>query len=308
MKFSWNSSSPQSEQNRHSINFSQYSNNQLIDQFNSANWNVLSTDNRIGLVQELENRTASAQGREPANVISSDRPGSYGAYNGLSNQMSINVNSFSSYETLDTFYHESNHAYQAHCIEKGIGYDPHTLDMMAVETARDQNGNLYNYAQQSPFYDMQCNELDSNNKAAQSMMAHSETFKNDPEYQSYLAERNDHFAEINNNLDNHADMRTSMQNDQAYTSYVRGDIGEEQYEALNNNINNDNFVDQTVQESLSVGAQISDLYSELSAEYGNDMDLENSIDSTPESGSVSAEYDSDGNGQDNDSGASLDIV
>lgn len=307
MKFGWNSSSTQYGQNHQTINFSSYSNSQLIDQFNTSNWNALSTDNRVGLVQEMENRTASEQGREPAVVVSSDRPGSYGAYNSLSNQMSINVNSFSAYETLDTFYHESNHAYQAHCIEKGIGYDSHTLDMMAVETARDQNGNLYNYAQQNPFYDMQCNELDSNNKAAQSMMAHAESFKNDPAYQNYIAERNEHFTEVNNALENHSDMRTSMQNDQAYTSYVRGDIGEEQYDSLNNSINKESFVDQTVQDSYEVGTQISDLHSELSAEYGNEMASDNSIDTTDGAEGVSADYESDGNGQDNDSGASMDI-
>lgn len=307
MKFGWSSSSTQHEQNHEAINFSSYSNSQLIDQFNSNNWNALSADNRIGLVQEMENRTALEQGREPAMVVSSDRPGSYGSYNSLSNQMSINVNSFSSYETLDTFYHESNHAYQAHCVEKGVGYDAHTLDMMAVENARDQNGNLYNYAQQSPFYDMQCNELDSNNKAAQSMMAHSDSFKNDPAYQSYIAERNEHFTGVNNALDNHSDMRVSMQNDQAYTSYVRGDIGQEQYENLSNNINDETFIDQTVQESYDVGSQISDLHSELSAAYGNEISSDNSIEAGNVSEGVTADYGNDGSGQDNDNGASMDI-
>ena len=307
MKFGWSSSSAQHGQNHNTINFSSYSNSQLIDQFNSNNWNSLSADNRIGLVQEMENRTALEQGREPAMVVSSDRPGSYGSYNSLSNQMSINVNSFSSYETLDTFYHESNHAYQAHCVEKGIGYDQHTLDMMAVETARDQNGNLYNYAQQNPFYDMQCNELDSNTKAAQSMLGHAESFKSDPAYQDYIADRNEHFTEVNNTLDNHADMRTSMQNDQTYTSYVRGDIDQQQYDSLSNNINNESFVDQTVQESHDVGAQISDLHSELSVEYGNDITSDNSLEATNDSEGVSADYGNDGNGQDNDTGASMDL-
>lgn len=306
MKFGWSSSSTQQEQNNEIINFSCYSNNQLIDQFNSNNWNSLSADNRIGLIQEMENRTALEQGREPAMVVSSDRPGSYGSYNSLSNQMSINVNSFSSYETLDSFYHESNHAFEAFCIEHGIGYDKHTLDMMAVENSRDQNGNLYNYAQQSPFYDMQCNELDSNNKAAQSMMAHSDSFKSDPAFYSYIAERSSHFTAVNDALDNCSEMRTSLQNDQVYTSYVRGDIDQEQYESLRDNINDETFVDQTVQASHDIGAQINDLFNELSNEYGNEVTSDNSQEVATASEGISTDLGNDDNSQDIDSGASID--
>lgn len=89
---------------------------------------------KIGVIQEPENRTAAEQGREPAKVVSSSKVTSYGSYNSTTNQMNINVNSFSSYETLDTYVHESNHAYQAPCVNNGIGYDEYTRYMMGVET------------------------------------------------------------------------------------------------------------------------------------------------------------------------------
>ena len=165
MIINWGSNNHNSEQNAPK-DYSKLSNDQLLDSFKSDNWSQMKENDRVAVIQELENRTAAEQGRESAVVVSSSKVTSYGSYNSTTNQMNINVSNISSYETLDTFAHESNHAYQTYCVNNGIGYDEYTRNMMGVETARDQNGNLYNYARTSPQYDMQCNELDSNNKAA----------------------------------------------------------------------------------------------------------------------------------------------
>lgn len=189
--------------------------------------------------------------------------------------MNINVSNFSSYETLDTFAHESNHAYQTYCVNNGIGYDEYTRNMMGVETARDQNANLYNYARTSPQYDMQCNELDSNNKAASFVMGEKDRYSSDPAYKDYIAERDSHFKDVNTALDNNQAMRTSMQNDQTYTSYVRGDITEETYNSLSESINDPNHVDPTVVESHTIGESLSLLNEELNVDINEEMAEEN---------------------------------
>ena len=274
MIINWGSNNHNSEQNE-TKDYSKFSNDQLLDSFKSDNWSQMKENDRVGVIQELENRTAAEQGREPAVVVSSSRVTSYGSYNSTTNQMNINVSNFSSYETLDTFAHESNHAYQTYCVNNGIGYDEYTRNMMGVETARDQNGNLYNYARTSPQYDMQCNELDSNNKAASFVMGEKDRYSSDPAYKDYIAERDSHFKDVNTALDNNQAMRTSMQNDQTYTSYVRGDITEETYNSLSESINDPNHVDPTVVESHTIGESLSLLNEELNVDINEEMAEEN---------------------------------
>ena len=274
MIINWGSNNHNSEQNEIK-DYSKFSNNQLLDSFKSDNWSQMKENDRVGVIQELENRTAAEQGREPAVVVSSSRVTSYGSYNSTTNQMNINVSNFSSYETLDTFAHESNHAYQTYCVNNGIGYDEYTRNMMGVETARDQNGNLYNYARTSPQYDMQCNELDSNNKAASFVMGEKDRYSSDPAYKDYIAERDSHFKDVNTALDNNQAMRTSMQNGQTYTSYVRGDITEETYNSLSESINDPNYVDPTVVESHTIGESLSLLNEELNVDINEEMAEEN---------------------------------
>ena len=274
MIINWGSNNHNSEQNE-TKDYSKFSNDQLLDSFKSDNWSQMKENDRVGVIQELENRTAAEQGREPAVVVSSSRVTSYGSYNSTTNQMNINVSNFSSYDTLDTFAHESNHAYQTYCVNNGIGYDEYTRNMMGVETARDQNGNLYNYARTSPQYDMQCNELDSNNKAASFVIGEKDRYSSDPAYKDYVAERDSHFKDVNTALDNNQAMRTSMQNDQTYTSYVRGDITEETYNSLSESINDPNHIDPTVSESHTIGESLSLLNEELNADINEEMAEEN---------------------------------
>ena len=275
MIFSWIQSQNVLREEKEQIDYSCFSNDELLDQFKTGNWSKLEEYNKIDIIQEMENRNAAEQGREPAEVVSSTRVTSYGSYNSMNNQMNINVNNFSSYETLDTFVHESNHAYQSYCVENGTGYDEYIRNMMEVESMRDENGTLYNYTRTSPQYDMQCNELDSNNKAASFMLAESDRYKEDQEYKDYIAERDSHFKDVNYALDNYQGMRESMQKDQVYTSYVREDISQGQYDMLNSNINGLDFEDMTVTESHSIGESLSGLNGELN--YSNDVNTEDSL-------------------------------
>lgn len=276
MKFSWNFLNKNEAAEEQTKDYTKMSQDQLLNEFQSSNWEKLDTDNRLELIQEMENRNAEMQGREPATVVSSSSLGSYGSYNNMSNQIRINVSEFSSYETLDTYIHESNHAYQHACIENQTGYDQHMLDMMQAETARTEEGQLYNYARMSPQYDMQCNELDSNNKAAAYLMAQSERYGNDPAYREYIAERYTHFQDVNTALSLNENARNTMQTNQANEAFARGDISEEQKNGLTENIQNENYEDAAVQGSYATGEALEALHNEYTQEAENaaenDMD------------------------------------
>ncbi len=270
MKFEWKQSARESQNKKQGEDYSKLSREQLLDKFQSSNWSKMNDEARINLVQEMENRNATLQGRTPAVVVQSGSLGSYGSYNNLENQMRINVSNFSSYEVLDTYVHESNHAYQHACVKNGTGYDEHMLNMMQTETVRDENGSLYNYARQSPYYDMQCNELDSNNKALAFMMGEKSRFEKDVEYQSYISERFCHFQDVNTALTLQDENRRAMQVMQADEAFARGDITEEQHSSLISNLQNTEFEDNAVKGSLVLEVQLAEIHNEFSQETTNE--------------------------------------
>lgn len=263
------------------IDYSNLSDGELLDSFKSDRWSLLDVEHRIAVVQEMENRNAAEQGRKPANVVSMDDQQYYGKYNDLNNQLRIDVSNVSSYDTLDTYVHESNHAYQSYCIRRGEGFDESTLSMMQAELARDENGWLYNYEPgktleihngtyylvNNPKYDMQCTELDSNNKAAAFLSSQRDRYQNDADYRAYIAERAERFEEINHAIEQSSDQRAAMQGLQAEKAYIRGDISEEQYRVLSQDIADEQYIDSTVQGSKYTGERISALNHELQEDY-----------------------------------------
>lgn len=270
MKFSWGGW--KDGQHGERIDYSHLSNDSLLNVFKSESWNTLDEEHRVAVFQEMENRSAKEQGREAAQIVSLNEPGLHGAYTSVSNQIRVDVTNDSSYESLDTYLHESNHAYQTYCIATGAGdYDEHTRSMMQAEMARDERGYLYNYRTDSINYDMQCNELDSNNRAAAFMLSQKERFSADPEYRGYIEERADHYFNVTCCLEQYGDQRTDMQSAQAYAAYVRGDIGESQYAAISENLHSTNgqFTDSTVEECANLNESIG----ALNQEYQNARDL-----------------------------------
>lgn len=275
MKFPWSHSKKQEKNNDH---YSEYTDDQLLDQFRSENWSSLNEQQKVGVLQEYENRNAAAQGRPPAKVVSEVQERAYGSYNDSSNTIFINVEDFSSYETLDTLEHEGNHAYQTHCIKNGSGYDDHSLSMMAAEGARDSSGHLYNYDTGTITNDLQNIELDSNNHAASVLISESERFKDDPAYAEYISERNTHFQIVNHNLEHSADVRDAMQKNQAWESFARGDLSPEQYQTVTQNFHDPDHTDPAVEESRRIGEELEALDHELSSEQSSEQSSEFSSD------------------------------
>jgi len=209
--------------------YSGLTDDQLLDSFRSDNWEGLSDTDKIAVIQELEYRSAAMQGRTPAKVLPLNNIDYYGQYVDVYNNIYINVSNSSSYEALDTYFHESNHAYQIHCISTGEGYDEYTLAMFAVETARDGRGVLYNYTEERSLYIMQCTEMDCNSVAFKAMHSLNARYADDPEYAAYVSKRAVCFKDITTKVDSKADVRASMQNRQALAALEHGDISEQQF-------------------------------------------------------------------------------
>lgn len=318
MKFFWSHDTTNNEQeSEERIDYAYLSDEELLDSFKSNSWSNLDEEHRVAIVQEMENRNAVAQGREPATVVSMDDSRYYGQYNAPNNQLSIDVTNVSSYETLDTYVHETNHAYQEFAIKNGSEqYDEHTLNMMKAEMARDEHGNLYNYATASPEYDIQCDELDSNNKAAAYLVAEKDQYGEDPEYRAYIKERADHFEQVNSSLENDSEKRASLQMNQAEIAWIRGDLSDEEYETLKDNISNSEFQDETVDESYKVGDAVMALNNEYEleesatitedADYMGTLDVPESNDNTEDYGGSAYEGSSESVESSNDNGIDYD--
>ena len=163
--------------------YTKLSQNELLDKFKTENWSKMTTDERINTLQELENRYALEQNRPVARVEAETVRSLGGSYSNFSNVIRVNVTDLpnnNSFEQLDSYYHESRHASQYQAMKTGKGIDQTTRNMCKVEL------DCGNYAGQGDDYDMQTCEMDSNNTASQKMLEHSERYKGDANYRTYL--------------------------------------------------------------------------------------------------------------------------
>ncbi|MBE5997714.1 MAG: hypothetical protein E7240_10370 [Lachnospiraceae bacterium] len=257
-----------------------YSDDQLLEFFHSENWSGLTDDSRIELFQEMENRSAAIDGRPPANIVSLNNDTCYGKYTPSNDTIAIDVSDSSSYEALDTFVHENNHARQNYRVFNGPGYDDHTESMIQSEMSMDADGKMYNYAQ-GDNYDIQCNELDSNNKAAQFMLEQKDRFGDDPAYREYIANRDTHYNTVLNELEADPAARAEFQRDQAYTSFVRGDIDGEQFETIENNLNTPGYEDATVADTYNTAEQIHELNMQYQEEESDEEEEDENEEDAP---------------------------
>lgn len=133
-------------------------------------WGSLSLSEKNTVLQTLENKIASEEGRYARNVVFEEIPDNYaGFYNHrdptrlhLSYTVLDNAD-----ETLDTLYHEGRHAYQHDCIDNGTGFPEPILqqfrDGFANKVSPRQNIYAYrnNFTEKDAYdyAEKQCNLL-----------------------------------------------------------------------------------------------------------------------------------------------------
>ena len=228
------------------------STDELLSRFKSEEWSRYTQYERINTFQELENRYAVEQKRPVARIEAESSSLNYGSYNNGTNVIRINLNDSdinNSYEQLDSYYHESRHAYQYQAVETGRGLDQHTRNMCNVEFT------AHNYVNEGPDYDIQTCEMDSNNTAATRMLEHSDRYKDDPKYQKYLARRQEHFESVNNQCEARREYIYLKQDQMSTDSLSCHAITNKQREQIKDHIGNKD-PDPVIEESREIEARI----------------------------------------------------
>lgn len=218
-------------------NYSKLSDKELLLNFRSENWNTLSNKDRVQVLQEVENRNATQQGRTPCTVVSKSGKEQYGCYYPSMDRIEVNVDNEiknkdgsvtqnNSYQVLDTIYHEGEHAHQKNCVKNGIdppqGLHKTTRDMCQVENTPGNYSGVIDYSNTTK-------ELDSNNAAAKKVLESKGLFKDDPEFENYLEDREQYFERVNNKNMSRVRMQ---QNEAVYQSYSNGDIDLKQHDNM----------------------------------------------------------------------------
>ena len=115
----------------------QLGNQKLYVLFLQDNWKQLSRKSRLALLQEVENRRAAADGREPARLVIGEdesfrnNPGLMGSYHPGTKEIMVNYRFLdgdsglhSGMSALGTVLHEGRHAFQFDSMDKNDGRIP----------------------------------------------------------------------------------------------------------------------------------------------------------------------------------------
>ena len=243
---------------RISTPYSKLSEKELLSRFKSDSWAKLNQQEKIDTIQELENRYAVEQKRPVSKIEAEDNPYNYGSYAKSENTIRIRMEDSeanTSYEILDSYYHESRHAQQYQAIESGKGLDETTRNVCQTELRG-------NYVGGGKYYDMQTCEMDSNNYAADKMMSNKALFEGDEKYNEYLERRQEHFEEVNKSCHDDVDFRARQQIKNVDKSLARGSITEKQANQIKEQVYSDN--DDPV---LAVSCSIENKLREENAEH-----------------------------------------
>lgn len=257
---------------RISTPYSKLSEKELLSRFKSDSWAKLNQQEKIDTIQELENRYAVEQKRPVSKIEAEDNPYNYGSYAKSENTIRIRMEDSeanTSYEMLDSYYHESRHAQQYQAIESGKGLDETTRNVCQTELRG-------NYVGGGKYYDMQTCEMDSNNYAADKMLSNKALFEGDEKYNEYLERRQEHFEEVNKSCHEDEDFRARQQINNVDKSLARGSITEKQANQIKEQVYSDND-DHVLAESCDIEDRLREENSERLEDKNsasNDLTLE----------------------------------
>jgi hypothetical protein len=221
---------------------------ELLMNFRSESWAAMDEKRQISVCQELENRNAKSQGRQPCKVSSSRDEGAFGCYYLKSNRIEVNLEDLNgkntSYNVLDTVYHEGRHAYQQHCLDKGVkGLPKETLDMCDLENKPHVYSGQIRYEYCS-------SEIDSNNAAARKLTEHKALFYDDKAYESYINQSWDNMHRQNacrNELGRREEQMKAIEN-----TYKLGYISENQKNDLKSTFGNASHKEPVIEDAKKV--------------------------------------------------------
>ena len=140
--------------------YSKYSEQNLLAQFKSEYWNVKSDQDKIAVLQEIENREAVKHNRPAAKVVQiySSKNGNYDY---KSHEIGVRLTD-NQFEDLDTIFHESEHANQSKAPIDSVSFSENDKKLIEIEDMISSDGRKNHYRKyEGPLYAVMTSELDA---------------------------------------------------------------------------------------------------------------------------------------------------
>ena len=211
--------------------YSQYSKSQLFAQFKSNNWNIKSPDEKIAVLQEVENREAAAHNRPAAKVVQA-YGSSYGAYSSRTHRIEIRLTE-NQFEDLDTLFHESEHANQSRSPINSVSFSENDKKLMSIEDMTSSDGISSHYSKyEASLYKVMTSELDANNAALEKMSSLKNEYRDEGKYQEYLMGRQEYYDGVADAIDIKSPEKKAALLNTLECAYIRNELSESEYSEL----------------------------------------------------------------------------
>lgn len=253
--------------NQNQKDYSQLSNEELLNQFKSENWELIQTNKeKISLLQEVENRNAILNGRSPATVKEISDPSLLGSYNAYYHTISIRLDD-NPYENLDSIIHEGQHANHAYSTTNITQISKEEKMMIDIERypSIDSSKSFYAYYQEAnhqDLYNIYSSELNTNNTAFSFLKNQENRYGDDEKYKEYIRERNDHYNHVYNDLNLFSDAKKNAILETTQVNYDRGSLSQEQYQSIVQHVSHQQNVDSFEQTAKDNHFMLNDMVSE----------------------------------------------
>ena len=236
--------------------YSDYSNHQLFNQFKSIHWKNKTDDEKIAILQEIENREAEEHNRPPAKVVQiySNKLGGYSYGTNIIEVKLVN----NQFEVLDSLFHESEHANQYRAPINEVSFSENDRKLMKIEDMTSADGVKSHYKKyESQLYDLMTSEIDANNAAFEKVSSLKKEYINEKKFKEYLAGRKAYFNKVENESNLKSSMKKEALLDTIYGAYVRNEISEKEYQNLQQLITSDKNYDHCAERRTKINEALS---------------------------------------------------
>ena len=236
--------------------YSDYSNHQLFNQFKSIHWKNKTNDEKIAILQEIENREAEEHNRPPAKVVQC-HSNNLGGYSNRTNIIEVKLVN-NQFEVLDSLFHESEHANQYRAPINKVSFSENDRKLMKIEDMTSADGVKSHYKKyESQLYDLMTSEIDANNAAFEKVSSLKKEYIDEKKYKEYLTGRKLYFNEVENQSNLKYSLKRDALLDTIYGAYVRNEISEKEYQNLQQIIASDKNYDHCAERRTKINEALS---------------------------------------------------
>lgn len=222
--------------------YSQYSDQHLFEQFRSENWNLKTDEDKIAVLQELENREATLHSR-PASEVVQAYGSNYGGYSSSACRINIRLTD-NQFEDIDTLFHESEHANQSRSPNSSVSFSENDKKLMEIEDMISFDGGSSHYNKYKPLlYEVMTSELDANNVAIEKVSALKNEYKDEEKYIEYLASKQDYYNVLADAINTKSSEKKSALINTVECAYNRNELSENECNELKELITNEENYD-----------------------------------------------------------------